>query len=458
MPKNKKNSGIYGFFRGVMFRTLYNPASKVKDVTQVNQDFYKLRDGKVNLIFDLDAHAWAIGSNREAEEADNSILIDAVMLTNNTQQLYDPKKMYIIVVEDGLYELNNFSVQPLVNDGTANIISFNPIGMGFSSGTPHGPEDYKIVLQSIIKNLHSSGIPNANIVLVGNSLPGAMATIVAEECRDAGQKIGLVLKEENAPLKDVYFAFTPWPLRILYRYLSSWFALDVDATKSFENLAAAENPHAKIIPEAEINGHLTQLHQDRKNTLEQLNEQSKKLEVKSLQILENSINLINTLQKNSNLEELSKKYFNSDIRKLSEELKAKNIEYKKIIKETTKLRSEASDQAIISKDTSVHIKNLLTLSEDLEQQQQNIENVLLQYKTAGQFASDILKMNKRLDNIQNNGNYNIQDKQEKAINDNLERSVTTLQLFRAQIEAMDQTIENTKNRLETIIKSTTLKI
>lgn len=449
MPKDNKNSGVYGFFRSLVFGTLYNPTSKVKDVYQINKDFYAQSSGKINLIYDLDANSWPIGTNLEVEDDPNSSLIDAVMLTNNIQQLYDPKKLYIIAVDDGLYELNDFSVQPLVNTGAVNVIAFNALGTGMSSDARRNPEGYQAALRSIINNLQNNDIPSGNIMIVGGSLPGAMATMVVDDYHTNNKKIGIVLKEENLLLNDVYRPFTSRFFRPLYRYLSSLFGLNIDATKSFDNFKADPDANAKILPKSQINDHLTELYEDRKKVLKPLDEKYKQLISQGKKMLEDAIKLIDKLQEKHSLDDISSKY--EGIRVLNDSLELQNLELKKIIREVDSLVNAADKKDIISSHDKGGFRGLLSLSRDLVVQQQNLSSAVEKYRETGKTATKLMYINQRVENILTNGMYkNALNKQKAALESNRQQLQAEQQKFADQQQEIDEIIEKARDQLQKV--------
>lgn len=118
--------------------------------------------------------------------------IDACMIAPIGVNKYDPNKQYIIHCDGNAscYQAVLPTLKSLCEATKANIVAFNPPGVGFSTGVTTGPEVYMDTLKIMIEHLHKQGIPYANIVLSGRSFGAAISTMVA-----------LDYQRQNVPIK-----------------------------------------------------------------------------------------------------------------------------------------------------------------------------------------------------------------------------------------------------------------
>lgn len=182
-------SKIYNNLQLKIFGIIYPAINsfKISDPEFVNlhNEFYHTRNGvcKTNQKYQF-----------------NGYTIDAAYFSN--ELIPHPKQRLHIILLGGnstCYEKFEDTMCELARKNY-NVIAFNPMGVGFSTGNTTCPDDYSLALETVINNLLSDGVLEKNIVLYGHSFGAAIATIVAAKFHANDKPIKLINDRSFAEL------------------------------------------------------------------------------------------------------------------------------------------------------------------------------------------------------------------------------------------------------------------
>lgn len=177
---------------------------------------------------------------------DNACL-DTFECTNNSQSSTDFKyQKYIInFVGNGMrYENIITNMVHDANDLKANVVGFNYRGVSGSTGYCQASEDLVIDGIAQVQRLLDKGVSPQNIFLKGESLGGAIATLVAEHFHQLEQPINLFNSRSFSSITNILVAnihqtngaVTAWltkPFITFAMALSKW---EINAGKAFKKI------------------------------------------------------------------------------------------------------------------------------------------------------------------------------------------------------------------------------
>ena len=183
---------------------------KNKNFIEKHNEFYKeykySNKKTQNLRFNMDGDKKLNGISEQEKPNKNNKYIDAALIHNKENN--DKNKMFIIHCGENMscYEwlLERFDEYA---DLGYNVIGFNPMGVGYSTGVTNGPEDYEAARTAIIENLRLNGIPPENIILSGQSLGAAIATKVAAKYQSEDMRIRVINDRSFAKLDTAAASF-----------------------------------------------------------------------------------------------------------------------------------------------------------------------------------------------------------------------------------------------------------
>lgn len=446
MPTKKKTSSIYAKTRQRVFGSLFYPGRAFKKGSkkfeELHRNFYsKDQDTKVNLTFNVSS---------------DDLLpkqVDAVMFTNDKQSLYDPEKTYVVVAGEGCYEQYDFSLQPFINENHVNVLAFNPMGVGNSTGATNGPEDYQEALRSIIDNLRGNGIASSNIILVGSEFGAGLAATVADEYQQRGDNVKLMLVKDDAKLNNIYGSYVPKVGGFIYRALAQLFGLNVNAKQAFKRINERAPGRAKIVPKAEINAHLgAELNEraDDKVNLEAFRKTTEELVELSKEMLAEEEILIKSLQaKDVPVEDLHN--HSGKISKLNAKLNEQYLRLRSLWKKLDILLDKMIARRLISTAQDDYTDELLKLSRQVLTLQENLETAVEIYGTTSRNLSVILDYGRKVQNITSHRNVSPESEQNMLANVKQEL-VTAKQDYNKKFAKIQAILDNADTAVSAVRK------
>lgn len=397
MPIKKKPASLYNKARTKVFKSFY-PGSAFKKGSQkfeeLHTNFYS-QDAATKQNFTIDVSTDELLSQR----------IDAVMFTNNKQNLYDPERTYVVVAGDGCYEQMDFSLEPFITAHGINVVAFNPLGIGKSTGATNGPEDYQVALHAVIDKLRDQGVDTKNIILVGNDFGAGMASIVADEYQQGGHDIKVMLVKDDAKLNNIYGKSVPRIGGFIYRALVQLFGLTVQATQAFNRMNARIAGSATIVPQSEKNTHLKaeiEIRVKDKEELEKFAKTKSELIKLSTTMLSDAEKMLSELQIDIGIQAMPQ--HSSKLHTMNQELNAQYLHIRSTHKQLDKLFGTLSARQLIPASKEQETEKLLQLSRQVLTLQEILEEAASIYKQreTRDAVQQILDSTGRFANIMNN--------------------------------------------------------